>query len=948
MGGVLKRVRRSVRNASELARMGRLTEPEGAPFEVVHQGRVFKLRRYAGQSRARPIAAPILLVPPLMVTSEVYDIAEDISAVRALLRDGVDVWLCDFGAPEREEGGMDRTLDDHVRAVDEAIGRVSEATGQDVHLAGYSQGGMFAYQAAAYRRSKDLASVITFGSPVDIHRNVAGIEDSVVAQLAIALQRGIEKPLEGLEGLPGFLTSTGFKMLSIRKEVGQLVDFVSKLHDRQALEKRESRRRFLAGEGFVAWPGPALRTFIDEFIVHNRMLSGGFVVGGRTVTLADIHCPVLFFVGEKDDIARPASLRAVRRAVSSDEVFEVGIPAGHFGLVVGSKALALTWPTVSQWMRWREDGGHRPAVLREEEPSEEVEDLAFSDFDVKLFVDAAKDGVRKAFRSIGTLIEDAGDLAIDLKWQVPRLAELERLGPDSRVGFGAALAERAAENPDGTFFLWRGRAFSYGDAEGRVDAVVRGLWHLGVRPGNHVAVLMEARPSFLTAVTALNRMQAVAVLLRAGADIDEMRQAMALGGAKHLIADPDRAEEARAFHDVVWVLGGGATRDLEAGVVDMEAIDPEAVTLPDDFVPNAARARDLAMVLFTPSRDGSGALRSAQVTGRRWAFSALGAAAACTLTPDDTVYSSLPLHHAAGILVTVGGALVGGARLALADSASSGFPEELDGDVGPFWTEVRRYGVTVVFYAGEAVRSLVNAPFSPRDATHPIRLFAGSGMRREIWRAARDRFEAGVLEFYASTEVDAILANASGEKIGVVGSPLPGSAPIRLVAFDPRTRELVRDGGLVVVEDGVPGVLVAELRDEGELRIEAGRIEHDAFERGDRWFVSGDVLSRDEDGEHRFLGRLSEVFEVGGAPRSVREIEDALDTIEDVALPVVRLEGSRPVAYVALKEGRTLRDDAVRLALAELPAAMHPTIHLVALDAMPLTDGFRPIKSRLG
>ncbi len=157
----------------------------------------------------------------------------------------------------------------------------------------------------------------------------------------------------------------------------------------------------------------------------------------------------------------------------------------------------------------------------------------------------------------------------------------------------------------------------------------------------------------------------------------------------------------------------------------------------------------------------------------------------------------------------------------------------------------------------------------------------------------------------------------------------------------------MRDGGLVLVEDGVPGVLVAELRDEGELRVDPDRIAQDAFERGDRWFVSGDVLSRDEDGEHRFLGRLSEVFEVEGAPRSVREIEDALDTIEEVALPVVRLEGDRPLAYVALQEGRTLRDDAVRLALAELPVAMHPEIHIVPLDAIPLTDGFRPIKSRL-
>ncbi len=44
---------------------------------------------------------------------------------------------------------MERTLDDHVRAVADAVEIVRRTTGRDVHLAGYSQGGMFCYQAAA-------------------------------------------------------------------------------------------------------------------------------------------------------------------------------------------------------------------------------------------------------------------------------------------------------------------------------------------------------------------------------------------------------------------------------------------------------------------------------------------------------------------------------------------------------------------------------------------------------------------------------------------------------------------------------------------------------------------------------------------------------------------------------------------------------------------------------
>ena len=52
-------------------------------------------------------------------------------------------------------------------AVTEAVGRVRRSTGADVHVAGYSQGGMFCYQTAAYLRGEGIDTVITFGSPVD-------------------------------------------------------------------------------------------------------------------------------------------------------------------------------------------------------------------------------------------------------------------------------------------------------------------------------------------------------------------------------------------------------------------------------------------------------------------------------------------------------------------------------------------------------------------------------------------------------------------------------------------------------------------------------------------------------------------------------------------------------------------------------------------------------------
>ena len=325
-----RRLKMGAANAAEMIRLGRLTTPHRTQFDVVHQDRIYGLRRYQSIERAEGegVQAPLLLIPPLMVTSEIYDMAPELSAVSYLLGQGVDVWLVDFGAPERIEGGMTRTLDDHVLAVSDAIDRVRAASGRDVHLGGYSQGGMFCYQAAAYRRSEGIASLITFGSPVDIHQNLPmHVSEEIAEKVIGGLRRVIERPLQELPGLPGFLTSFGFKMVSPKKEVEQLFDFVGKLHDRQALEKRESRRRFLGGEGFVAWPGPALRTFVDDFIVANRMAAGGFVIDGRTVSLADLDVPHPL-LRRAHATTSPAPPRCAPSAAppSTPSVFEVGDP----------------------------------------------------------------------------------------------------------------------------------------------------------------------------------------------------------------------------------------------------------------------------------------------------------------------------------------------------------------------------------------------------------------------------------------------------------------------------------------------------------------------------------------------------------------------------------------------------------------------------------------------
>ncbi len=222
-----------------------------------------------------------------------------------------------------------------------------------------------------------------------------------------------------------------------------------------------------------------------------------------------------------------------------------------------------------------------PHPVNEAEEEKIENDAIVESLDVELFYDVMSEALRGAWNKLGEVIVDAGDTADALRYQLPRLLRLRQMGADTPVSFGRELSEQARAIPERTFFLWKGRAFTYADAERRVDAVVRGLHACGVRAGDRVGVLMEGRPSYLSMTTALNRLGAVAVLVSPGLDAEALGRALAIEPLRFVAADPENAARARAaFAREVLVLGGGpgggSPRALAPDVIDMEAIDPWA------------------------------------------------------------------------------------------------------------------------------------------------------------------------------------------------------------------------------------------------------------------------------------------------------------------------------------------------------------------------------------
>ena len=942
----IERLVATAQNGLEVIRLGGLeTGSVPSPSQIVESVPMYKLKRYfppdsrPGQPPAGP---PVLLVHPMMMSADMWDVTREDGAVGILHANGLDPWVIDFGSPDKMEGGMRRNLADHIVALSQAVDTVKDATGLDVHLVGYSQGGMFCYQAAAYRRSKNIASIVAFGSPVD---TLAALPMGIPPNYGAAIADFMADHVFNRLAIPSWMARTGFQMMDPLKTAKARVDFVRQLHDREALLPREQQRRFLESEGWIAWSGPAISELLKQFIAHNRMMTGGFAINGQMVTLTDITCPILAFVGEVDDIGQPASVRGIRRAAPNAEVFEYLIRTGHFGLVVGSRAARESWPTVAEWVRWVSTGGDKPAGidLMADQPAEHSDSgVAFSSRLAHGLGEVSEATVALARGAVDAVVaanKSMRTLAVETVRTLPRLARLGQINDHTRISLGRIIDEQANDAPQGEFLLFDGRVHTYEAVNRRINNVVRGLIEVGVRQGDRVGVLMETRPSALVAIAALSRLGAVAVVMRPDADLATM---VRLGGVTEILTDPTNLDAARQLPGQVLVLGGGESRDLhlpeDADVIDMEKIDPDAVELPAWYRPNPGLARDLAAVAFSAA---GGELVAKQLTNYRWAVSAFGTASTAALDRKDTVYCLTPLHHESALLVNLGGAVVGGTRIAL----SRGLQPDR------FVQEIRQYGVTVVSYTWAMLREVVDDPAFALQGNHPVRLFIGSGMPTGLWERVVDAFApAHVVEFFATTDGQAVLANVSGAKIGSKGRPLPGAGHVELGAYDAEHDLILEnDRGFVQVADvNQVGVLLAQSN--GPIDPTAS-VKRGVFAPADTWISTEYLFRRDADGDYWLMGRRGSEIRTARGLVYAEPATDALGLITGVDLAVTYdvPVGGRQLAVSALMllPGATITAADLTEAVANMPVGRGPDIVHVVPELPLSSTTYRPTVSAL-
>ncbi len=484
--------------------------------------------------------------------------------------------------------------------------------------------------------------------------------------------------------------------------------------------------------------------------------------------------------------------------------------------------------------------------------------------------------------------------------------------------------------PDEVAIVSAVRSQSWRQLEDAAARVAQGYLDLGLRPGDRVASLMPNRIDLVVHYLACFRAGLVATPLNYRYTAREIDHALAVSGARALLAHVERAEDVAASELAGGLdLGAIAYRDTEplpAGNDEPEEHDGgwsaefaallRAEPLPPRDGPADPDAP--AVIFFTSGSTGpaKGVTHSRQTL--RWMIAC--AAGAFELTADDVFLPGSSMSHVGSFLWALTTLAVGG-KVVVARAFDSH-------ELLPL---LREHQPTVLAMIPAALLALVrDHGLQPHDFDSLRVCRCGSDkVSTELLTEFAALAGFPIIEGYGMTEVGiATLNPPSGViKQGSIGLPVCGFS-IALRDEDGKQIEVEQVGRIWI---RTPSQMVGYW-EAPEATAEVVR---------DGWLDSGDLARADADGYLWFFGRKKQVIVHDGSNISPYEVEGAL-----VDHPAIDLAGAVGVhdevhgetvrAYVTVREG------------AEVPTASDLIVHcrerigykapeeIVFLDEMPL------------
>jgi medium-chain acyl-CoA synthetase len=374
-----------------------------------------------------------------------------------------------------------------------------------------------------------------------------------------------------------------------------------------------------------------------------------------------------------------------------------------------------------------------------------------------------------------------------------------------------------------------------------------------VRPGDRVLVLVGKNPDWIEVMLAGIKVGAVTVPCSESLSAAALDIRVSSSDAKLVVAA--RSSEAELVQtserpEVIYVEDVPRLKDHE----------------PADVPTHDTTSRDLALILSTSATSSGprgvahthGAIFAARTQAEHW----LGAA------PGHTVWCPADTGSALAVWNVLVGPWSRGAEIVLHE--------------GPFDPEerldlIRRLEITILCQTPAEYRALAETGERTLHRYRPYRLrrmvSTGDYLSPDLISTFEDVWDLTIHDGYGQAESGVVAGYGldTGFRSGSMGLPFPG---YELSVIDENGSELPPGAHGELALHGRPPSLFAGYWESPE--------ETKAAFRGDL-YLTGDVVSRDEDGFLWFLGRARDVITSGGIRFSPFEVEEALVANEAIA-----------------------------------------------------------------
>ena len=320
------------------------TEIGATPYERVYQEDRVSLKHYRPQGTPR-IKTPLLLAHALFNRETLLDLQPDRSVVLNLLREGVEVYLVDWGSPTRKDRFL--TLDDHLNGylhnMVEFICR--RHCLPKVNLMGVCLGGTFGVIYAALYPEK-VKNLITTVAPThfDIDQGLLHIWMKEI---------DADRLVDTFGNLPGNLLNITFLLMNpARLMFDKYVGFLENMDNREFVENFIRMEKWIFDSPDV--PGETLRQVLKDLYQQNLLIKGEMELGGRRVDLSRVDMPLLNIYGKYDHLVPPESCQLLTGKVGSRDTEDICLDTGHVGIYVSSRFQKELIPRMAGWLLARD------------------------------------------------------------------------------------------------------------------------------------------------------------------------------------------------------------------------------------------------------------------------------------------------------------------------------------------------------------------------------------------------------------------------------------------------------------------------------------------------------------------------------------------------------------------------------------------------------------------